>query len=347
MRYVLGTSAATVRAAPLLLVDVETEQGVTGRTYIFCYRKSGARAIAGVLQEAAELVAGAPVDPAALGALLERRYALIGVTGVVRMALSAFDAALWDALAVAANVPLAVFLGASPKPIPAYNSCGLGLMDRGAVADEAEKLLENGFRALKLRLGHPTLEEDLAVTRAVKQRLPAGVQVMVDYNQALTVEEALLRGKALDAEGLAWIEEPIRHDDYAGNAKLANALAMPLQIGENFNGPEGMQAALDARACDLVMPDVARIGGVTGWLRAAKLAESHGIPMSSHLMPELSAHLLAASPTSHWLEYVDWADRLLQEPMKIADGQAILPNRPGTGIAWDAHAVARYSIPLG
>ncbi|QJR12053.1 Mandelate racemase [Usitatibacter rugosus] len=344
MRYVLGTSAATVRAAPLLLVDVETEQGVTGRTYIFCYRKSGARAIAGVLQEAAELVAGSPVDPSALGALLERRYALLGVSGVVRMALSAFDAALWDALSVAAGVPLATFLGASPRPIAAYNSCGLGLMDKDAVADEAEQLLENGFTALKLRLGHARLEDDLAVTHAVKKRLPAGVQIMVDYNQALCVEEALLRGKALDGEGLAWIEEPIRHDDYAGNARIADALSLPLQIGENFNGPHAMRAALDAQACDLAMPDVARIGGVTGWMQAAKIASARGTPISSHLMPELSAHLLAASPTCHWLEYVDWADVLLQEPLRIVDGQAIVAKLPGAGITWDAQAVERYRI---
>ena len=344
MRYLLGTSAATVSAAPLLLVDVETEQGITGRTYIFCYRKSGARAIAGVLEDAAALVAGTAVDPAAMGALLERRFALIGVNGVVRMALSAFDAALWDALAVAANVPLATMLGAKPRPIQAYNSCGLGLMAPGAAADEGEKLLENGFNAVKLRLGYATLDEDLAVTRAVKKRLPAGVQVMVDYNQALSLEEALLRGQALDQEGLAWLEEPIRHDDYAGNARIARTLGLALQIGENFNGPNALRQALDAQACDLVMPDVARIGGVTGWMQAAAIAAARGVPMSSHLMPELSAHLLAASPSCQWLEYVDWADVLLQEPLRIEGGNAIVPERPGAGIVWDEQAVARYRL---
>lgn len=344
MRYVLGTSAATVRAAPLLLVDVETEQGVTGRTYIFCYKRSGAQAIAGVLQEAAALVAGTAVDPAAMAALLERRYALIGVTGIVRMALSALDAALWDALAVAAGVPLAAMLGSKVRRIPAYNSCGLGLMSADAAADEAEKLLEGGFKAMKLRLGYATLDEDLAVTRAVKKRLPAGIQLMVDYNQALSLEEALVRGHALDQEGLAWLEEPIRHDDYAGNARVAGALGVPLQIGENFNGPHAMRVALDAGACDLAMPDVARIGGVTGWMQAATLAAERRIPMSSHLMPELSAHLLAATPTCHWLEYVDWADVLLQEPLRIEDGHAVLPDRPGAGIVWDEKAVSRFAL---
>ena len=344
LRYVLGTSAAAVRAAPLLLVDVETEQGVTGRSYVFCYRRSGARAIATVLHDAAELVAGAAVAPLAIAAQLERKFALIGVTGVVRMALSAFDMALWDALAVAAGLPLASLLGGAPRALPAYNSCGLGLMSPEAAADEAELLLEGGFRAVKLRLGYPTLADDLAATLAVRKRLPDGVQVMVDYNQALSVVDALERGRALQSEGVTWLEEPIRHDDHRGNAEIAGALDLPLQIGENFNGPQAMQQALDAHACDLVMPDLGRIGGVSGWMQSAGVAAARGIPMSSHLMPEASAQVLAATPTCHWLEYVDWAGVLLNEPLRIKNGLAVPPGGPGTGLSWDDEAVERYRL---
>ena len=344
LRYVLGTSAATVRAAPLLLVDVETEQGVVGRTYVFCYRRSGARSVAQVLQEAAELVAGEAIAPVAMAATLQRRYALLGVTGIVRMALSALDAALWDAVAVAAGLPLATLLGGMPRRIRAYNSCGLGLMSAQAAADEAERLLEGGFQAVKLRLGYATLDEDLEVTRAVRRRLPDHVELMVDYNQALSVDEALLRGRALQSEGVAWLEEPIRHDDHRGNAVIARALEMPLQIGENFNGPQDLELALDAGACDLVMPDVARIGGVSGWMQAAGVAAVRGTPMSSHLMPELSGQLLAATPTCHWLEYVDWADVLLQEPLRIEDGCAVVPDRPGVGMVWDEAAVSHHRL---
>jgi mandelate racemase len=344
LRYVLGTSAAAVRAAPLLLVDVETEQGITGRAYVFCYRRSGARAIASVLDEAAGLVAGATLAPLAIAARLERLFALIGVTGVVRMALSALDMALWDALAVAAGLPLATLLGGAPRKIAAYNSCGLGLMSPEAAADEAERLLEGGFRALKLRLGHASLADDLAVTRAIRQRLPQDVQLMVDYNQALNVVEALVRGRALQSEGVAWLEEPIRHDDRRGNAAIARALELPLQIGENFDGPKDMLEALDAAACDLVMPDLGRIGGISGWMQAAGIAAARGIPMSSHLMPEASAHALAATPTCHWLEYVDWADVLVQQPLRIEDGFAVVPERPGSGLVWDDAAVARFRL---
>ncbi|HEY0886676.1 MAG TPA: enolase C-terminal domain-like protein [Ramlibacter sp.] len=344
LRYVLGTSAATVRAAPLLLVDLHTEEGVTGRSYVFAYRRSGAKSIALVLQDAVEAVAGDVVAPAAIAVKLQRRFALLGVTGIARMALSALDMALWDALALAAGMPLACLLGGSVRPVPAYNSCGLGLMSPQAAADEAQALLEGGLQAVKLRLGHPTLAEDLAVTRAVRARLPDAVSLLVDYNQALTRAEALARGRALESEGVAWLEEPIRHDDLAANAEIARTLALPLQLGENFDGPKDLLRAIQAQACDLAMPDVARIGGVSGWMQAAGVAEAYGMPMSSHLMPEVSAHLLAATPTAHWLEYVDWTDAIAAEPVRIADGMWPIPDRPGTGLAWDAAAVEKYRI---
>ena len=141
------------------------------------------------------------------------------------MAMAGFDVACWDALAIAAKLPLARMLGAEPRPIPAYNSCGLGLMDDlGALAAEAEKLLAGGFRAVKLRLGYPTLERDIAAVQRVRKRIGDNVHLMVDYNQALSVDEALARGRALDAENIYWLEEPIRHDDYAGAARLAREL---------------------------------------------------------------------------------------------------------------------------
>ncbi len=344
LRYVLGTSAATVRAAPLLLVEALTEEGVIGRAYVFGYRRSGARSIALVLDEAVEQARGDTVAPLAIAAKLERRFALLGVTGVVRMALSALDMALWDALAIAAGVPLTWLLGGSPRPLRAYNSCGLGLMSPQAAADEAEALLEGGMQAVKLRLGYATLAEDLAVTRAVRSRLPATVDLLVDYNQALSRFEALTRGRALQSEGVAWLEEPIRHDDLPGNAEIARALDLPLQLGENFDGPQAMAQALQRGACDLVMPDVARIGGVSGWMQAAGVAQAHGALMSSHLMPEISAQLLAATPTCHWLEYVDWTDAIAREPVKIENGCWPMNDRPGTGLDWDMDAVERYRI---
>ena len=344
MKHVLGTSAAAVRAAPLLLIDLETEEGVAGRSYLFCYLRGAATAMAAMVAEVERRVKGERMPPPELWEKLAKGFRLIGVQGIVRMAMAGFDVAYWDALARGAGKPLVELLGGKRRPVRAYNSNGLGLMGTEALAKETDELLEGGFRGVKLRLGYPTLEEDIAAVKTVKARLPKGVELMVDYNQALTVDEALRRGRALDAHGLAWIEEPIRHDDYRGASRLARELATPIQIGENFSQPHALEEAIAARACDLVMPDLERIGGVTGWLRAADIARDAGMKMSSHLFPEVSSHLLAVTPTCDWLEYVDWAAPLLKEPVRIVDGEARIADRPGNGIEWDPSAVERFRL---
>lgn len=339
----LGTSAATLTHAPLVLVDVMTQEGLTGHAYVFAYTRAAGPAIVALLKGIEEMVKGEAVAPVDLGQNLAKRFRLIGVQGVVRMALAAFDICCWDILAKAEEKPLAHLLGANATSVPAYNSNGLGLMAPEKVAAEAVELLEHGFTAIKLRLGFPTLAEDLANMRAVRRAVPDHVEVMVDFNQGLTLPEAFKRGYALDQEGASWIEEPIRHDDYHGAYELAAALKTPIQIGENFSGPHAMAVALQHRAADVMMPDLERIGGVTGWQRAAALAYAHDMPMSSHLFPEVSAHLLAATPTCHLLEYVDWANAILAEPLVIKNGRAMLSTKPGVGLAWDEAAIARHA----
>ncbi len=354
MKRALGTSARRMDIAPLVLIDLDTEEGVTGRAYIFCYLPAATIAVESILRDASARVKGDRIAPVDINAKLGRHFRLLGVRGVVTMALAGLDGACWDALAVAAGVPLVSLLGGTVRPVRAYNSNGLslkpgfGIRDsgfEGALGDEAVQLLdEGGFTAIKLRLGYQTLDEDVAAAHAVRSRVPAGTTIMSDYNQALTVAEALQRGRALDQAGLAWIEEPIRHDDYGGAAALTRELSTPIQIGENFDGPQAMADALAAGACDYAMPDFARIGGVSGWVEAAALAQAAGMEMSSHLYPEFSAHLLAATPTCHWLEYVDWAAPILKEPIEIREGHAVIPHRSGAGIEWDEAAVNRYRV---
>jgi len=168
---------------------------------------------------------------------------------------------------------------------------------------------------------------------------------MCDFNQGLTVAEAMLRCRLLDDEGgLLWIEEPIAAENYKGIGKISAMTNTPISIGENFMGIEQMHDALSHRCCDFVMPDVQRISGVTGWMRAAALADASGIEMSSHLFPEYSSHLLAVTPTGHWLEYVDWAVPLMQDPPTVEAGFMEIPDRPGSGVVWDESAVAQYLV---
>jgi len=345
LNFVMGTSQGAFGKASLLLIDLETEEGVVGRSYIFSHMAAVSRAIANLLQEIESLTKGQRLDPPALFARLVGRFTLIGAQGVIRMAIAGFDVAAWDAAAIGANMTLCRLIGGTPKPVLAYNSCGLGLAsDKGALAAEAEKLLERGFGAIKLRLGYATAGEDIAAVYAVRKRIGEKVRLMVDYNQALSVDEALTRGRALDAERIYWLEEPIRHDDYLGAARLVHELQTPVQLGENFSLPIAMQTALDSKAADYVMPDLERIGGITGWLQASEIAATHRVEMSSHLYPEVSAHLLSATPTAHYLEYVDWMDLLLEEPLKIENGHARVPHRPGHGMTWRTEIVERYRV---
>jgi mandelate racemase len=224
--------------------------------------------------------------------------------------------------------------------VKAYNSNGLWLQPPKTLAEEAIALRdEGGFTALKLRLGREHPSDDLAAISAVRSAVGDDIELMADFNQGLHIGEALQRCHMIDGEGLAWIEEPIVYDNLDGYAQLTAELNTPIQIGENFYGPRDLHTALQRKACDLVMPDFMRIGGVTGWLRASALAGAAGVPMSTHLYPEVAAHVMRVTETAHWLEWQDWADPILQKSYPIRDGLLHIPDVAGVGIEWNEEAV--------
>ena len=336
----LRTASGYVEKFPLVLIDVLTDAGVEGRAYADVYLPELLPALDHTIAGLGRMIAGMPLAPRDLHAFLQRRCRLLGVKNLVGAALGGLDMALWDAWARARGEPLVRALGGQPRPVPAYFS--VGLYDATEVVAIAEEALAGGYAGLKIKAGFATLAEDLAAIRAARQVLGDRVALMVDYNQSLTVPEALARCRVLDDEGLTWIEEPVAADDFRGCARIADATATPIQIGENFQGPADMAVAIDAGAMDLVMPDAQFIQGVSGWLEAAALARAAGLPMSSHLFAEASAHLLAVTPTCHWLEVMDVARALLRTPLRIVDGHVTAEDRPGIGLEWDAEAVARH-----
>lgn len=342
MRIPLQTSSGTIRIAPLALLDLHTNVGVTGRTYLFCYTPLVLKPVCELLTNLEPVLQGISVAPLEINCLLQSRFRLLGTKGIVGMALAGIDMAAWDALAKVKGQPLALALGADLHEVRAYNSCGLGLIGTDRAPAEAEALATSGFSAIKVRLGYPDLATDIKVVRAVKRAIGDEVHLMSDYNQALSVPEAKNRVRALADEGLYWIEEPCLAHDYQGYARVRAASKCPIQMGENWWGPSEMAVSLSAGASDLGMPDAMKIGGVTGWMQAAVLAESAGMPISTHLFPEVSVHLMAATPTRHWLEFVDWASPVLEQPMTIKNGMAFIPDAPGTGIEWDESSVTRY-----
>ncbi len=328
---------------PVILIDLYTNEGVVGRSYLEPYLKQATRYIVPAIEDLVAAARNLPVAPfdgyrRGIGSLH-----LVGREGVSMIAVAGLDMAAWDAMAKAADLPLAVFLGGTVGPVPAYNSNGLWLTPIADLAAEAAALVaEGGFSGVKLRLGRDRLADDLAAIAAVREGAGADVKLMCDFNQGLTLGDALVRCHALDDQGLYWFEEPTTYDNIPGHAQLARELDTPVQLGENFYGPRLLYQAVLAGAGDYMMPDLMRIGGVSGWLRAAAITGAAGIPMSSHLYPEMSAHLMRVTETAHWLEWQDWADPILAQPFQLKDGHLIVPDQPGQGIEWDEKAVAMF-----
>jgi mandelate racemase len=336
---------ATITEWPLILIDLLTEEDIVGRSYLEPYVVKSMRYLVPALNDLGAMLKGRRVAPIELFDAARKSLHFVGYEGLSMIAASGLDMAAWDALAKAANLPLCVLLGGSVGPVKSYNSNGLWLKDPEYVADEALELRdEGGFSGLKLRLGRNRVSDDLATLDAVRNAVGEEMHLMIDFNQGLDLAEALWRCHMIDDYGLAWIEEPIIYDNLDGYTQLADELKTPLQIGENFYGPREMHKALQKRASDLVMPDFMRIGGVTGWMRAAAIAGTAGIPVSTHLYPEVAAHMMRVTETAHWLEWQDWADPILQRPYEIKDGLLHIPDVPGVGLEWNEEAVEAHLV---
>lgn len=342
LEYPVRTSVGVVATSPLVLLDLETSDGVVGRSYLFTYTPLALEPVRQMTLALGRLIEGQALAPYEVDRLLSQRLRLLGRSGIAQMACAGLDMAIWDALAIRQGVPLVTLLGGKPTPIQAYDSHSMDGVETGVLRARAAR--DAGFRAIKTKIGYPTLEEDLNVIRALREATGPELALMVDYNQGLTVQEAKRRIRALEREGVAWVEEPTLQEDWNGHATIRAHARVPIQMGENWCGPGEMAKALALGACDLAMPDAMKIGGVTGWIRAAALAEQYGIPMSSHIFQEISVHLLAVTPTAHWLEKMDLAGPVLAAPLQFSGGEAIAPDVPGTGVQWNEDAVARYAV---
>lgn len=332
---------------PVILIDLETEEGITGTSYLEPYLANSVRYIIPAINDLISARQGASLAPAADFHIHRKMLSLIGLQGVSTIAIAGIDMAAWDALAKAANMPLCRLLGGSTDPIPAYNSNGLWLTSIDTLEQEAAELQEEGdFTAIKLRIGREDLCDDLQALEAVRKGAGDDIKLMCDFNQGQSLGEALTRCHALDDKGLYWFEEPIPYDQIPGYAQLKRELQTPIQLGENFYGPRSLYEAINGEAGDYMMPDLMRIGGVTGWLHSASIAGAAGIPISSHLYPEFSAHLLGVTETAHWLEWQDWVDPIINEPFALSGGELSIPEKAGAGIEWDQKAVQQYEMDI-
>ena len=335
------TASGQLTEAPLVLTDLVTADSIVGHSIVFTYKAAALKPTADLIRNLEPAIAGDELAPVEIAEKLARQFRLLGTQGLVGMALAAIDMAAWDALARVHETSLVRLLGGDAKPIQAYGA--IGYDGPAACARSAEAWAKKGFRGVKVKIGYPTVAGDLAVIRAIRQAGGESIAVMADYNQSLSPAEAAERLRVLDYEGLTWVEEPTMAHDYAGHARIAHDAKTPIQCGENWWGITDLQHAIDAHASDFIMPDVMKIGGVTGWMRASAIAASHGLRMSNHLWPEISAQLLSVTPTAHWLEYVDWWNPILAQPIEVVDGVVDAAGASGSGITWNENAVSRFT----
>ena len=330
-----------IRSAPLVLIDVETDQGVTGRSYIFGYARLTLKPLVHLIGEIGADLTGKPIVPFELMATMDAKFRLLGWHGLVGMAVSGLDMAFWDALGQALGQPLATLLGGSPRPIRAYDS--YGAVDPIADEKNLRRSLDQGFRGIKIKGGDGDAANDERVVRAVRSLIGPDIALMLDFNQSLDTAEASRRIARLAPYDLHWIEEPVAAENLQAHAAVRATSPISIQSGENWWFPRGFAEAIAAGASDFIMPDLMKVGGVTGWLRVAAQAEAASIPMSSHLFAEASAHMLAVTPTAHWLEVLDLARAVLAEPLQIVDG-TVTARGHGLGLSWDDAAVAKYLV---
>ena len=328
-------------SAPLVLIDVATDQGVTGRSYIFAYAEMTQKPLVDLIQAIGRDLAGKAIVPCDLMAAMDAKFRLLGWQGLVGMAVSGLDMAYWDALGQVAGKPVVELLGGSARPVRAYDS--YGVVDPIADENDLRRSLEQGFRGIKIKGGDGDAAKDEHVVKGMRGLLGPDIALMIDFNQSLDPAEATRRIARLAPYDLYWVEEPVAQENLLGHAKVRETSPIPIQSGENWWFPRGFAEAIAAGASDFIMPDLMKVGGVTGWLRVAGQADAASIPMSSHLFAEASSHLLPVTPTAHWLEVLDLAGAILVDPIRIVDG-TLTARGPGLGLTWDEMAVAKYLV---
>src|SRR6185312_3565616 len=330
-----------IDVAPLVLIDVATDQGITGRSYLFGYTKVALKPLVHLVEEIGRDLVGKPVVPFELMKIMDAKFRLLGWQGLIGMAVSGLDMAFWDILGRAANKPVVELLGGSARPIRCYDS--YGAVEADADEKALRRSLEQGFRGIKTKGGDGDAANDERRIKGLRKLLGPDVALMLDFNQSLDPAEAKRRIDRLAPYDLTWIEEPVPQENLSGHAAVRETSEIPIQAGENWWFPRGFAEAIAARASDFIMPDLMKVGGITGWLNVAGQADAASIPMSSHLLPEASAHVLAVTPTAHWLEVLDFAAAILANPIKIVDG-TLTARGPGLGMEWNEAAIAKFLV---
>jgi L-alanine-DL-glutamate epimerase-like enolase superfamily enzyme len=331
-------SDSTHREIPgfeLITVRVTTTDGVVGLGYTYTVGRGG-RAVLALIEELGEVLSGA--DEGRIEDCWQRMWwALhwVGRGGAVAFAMAAVDVALWDILGRRAGLPLWRLLGGSNPKVPVYAG-GIDLyFTLDELLEQTRGNLDRGFRAIKMKVGRDSLDEDVARVAAMRKFLGDGFPLMVDANMGWSRHRAVAAARALAPYDLGWLEEPLEPEDVEGHALVA-AEGIPVAAGENFHNPAEFKSLIEAGGVQFPEPDLACCGGITPWMKIARLAEAHHLPVTSHGVHDLHVHLLAAVPNASYLEWHGFGlDAFIEHPLTIVDGKVTAPDRPGHGVALD------------
>jgi L-alanine-DL-glutamate epimerase-like enolase superfamily enzyme len=332
-----------IRTFGCVLVFLDTDEGPTGESFLWSFGTRYLAMLNAMILSLKPCVVGE--DPRYTEKVWRKVWTEIqffGDRGVSVMGLSAVDRACWDAVGKVEGKPLYILLGACRDEAPAYG-CGLWLQESiEELAEEAKGFVAEGYRAMKLRIGKPRMEEDLERVQAVREAIGPGIKLMVDANQRFSVDHAIKLGRAIEPFDITWFEEPVPVNDLMATARVAAALDIPIANGENINTRYGFRQVLEMKAADILMPDLIRVGGVTEFMKVAHLAEAFEVPVTPHIFPEESMHMVGAIPNATYVENMGWFSPLYREKVELRDGAVVLPKRPGFGFTFDPDVIERY-----
>jgi L-alanine-DL-glutamate epimerase-like enolase superfamily enzyme len=338
----IGSALGAIHSFGCILVFVHGDSGLIGENLIFTLNDRRTKVLRQMVDELGELLIGRDAGHIAeFWARAWKDINFLGHKGVPVVGISALDGALWDLLGKSVGLPLYRLLGGARASVPAYHSGGLWLSaSESELVAQAESFVASGFKAMKMRLGNSDPAVDIARVRLVRKTIGPSIRLMADANQGLNEAQAIRLGRALEEFDLTWFEEPLPAWDVEGLARVAAALDTPIASGETEYTRYGFRRMLELRTADVLMPDLQRVGGVSEFMRVGHMAESHDVPVSSHLFPETSIQVLGALANASYLEYMPWFSALYNEQLGFRDGDAVVPERPGWGFTFNMDYVA-------
>jgi L-alanine-DL-glutamate epimerase-like enolase superfamily enzyme len=342
----IATPIHQMKSVGCVLVELETDQGITGESYVFTLNGVRLKSLHEMILGFAHQVEGRnPHFVSGIGQNIWDELNPIGHKGFSIAALSAIDTACWDLIGKFAELPLHKVFGACRDKVRTYASGGLWLSQTiDECVDEARDFVEAGFCSMKIRLGSKNSKDDVDRVRAIREAVGPNIELLSDVNQGLTTKQAIKLGRQLESFELGWLEEPVDYQNLKGHAEVRNALTIPIASGETEYTRFGMKAILEANAVDVLMPDLQRVGGLSEFRRATALASCYQVPVSSHLFTEQCICIAASEPNCISVEHMPWFSPLFNESIVVQDGCIEVLERPGIGFTFSQTAIAKYKI---